>query len=374
MKKTYLLLIVVFISCCKDMEQTDNCEDIKVDLKTSLPSVNAEDYFDVEPVFLSKTDACLIGIVTKVVAYEDYLFVLDDDVAESLFLFDRKGQFIRKFGQKGKGKGEYREASDFMVKDNQVYLYDGPKQKMLIFDLDGKFIKDIRLSKHGGYAFYMFDYGSFFTISPESIFCLNFYNKKGILKDRICNSQYDYVHWQTFKSISTYNDSVFVMTAFNNTIYEVKDHNIFPRYALDYGKYNYRLQEGKELSDLMDMFHSGNYATSDGFSNNKDNIFMSINADKVYKGIYFKSDKRLLLTNYLMYQYIPFQFLVGDYDNNGAIFTCSSDIAYSVITQILESDLDLEINISDPIKNIDPNNNPIVFILTPKEGSDENSK
>lgn len=59
--------------------------------------------------------------------------------------------------------------------------------------------------------------------------------------------------WSTGKSISTYNDSVFVSKIFNDTIFELKNQNIIPRYAFNFGKQCYPIENAKDKVDFGDI-------------------------------------------------------------------------------------------------------------------------
>jgi len=57
--------------------------------------------------------------------------------------FDPNGRFIWLINSKGKGPGEYNHVFGFTVTDKELILMDSPGKKLIIYNLDGKFIKEI---------------------------------------------------------------------------------------------------------------------------------------------------------------------------------------------------------------------------------------
>ncbi|EIM77856.1 hypothetical protein A3SI_05237 [Nitritalea halalkaliphila LW7] len=78
---------------------------------------------------LEVTDASLIGKIDKVIRHEGRIFVLDRDLAQTVFCFDLQGRFLFKLGGLGKGPGEYRELRDIVLypSTNEIGVLQGEK-------------------------------------------------------------------------------------------------------------------------------------------------------------------------------------------------------------------------------------------------------
>ncbi len=61
--------------------------------------------------------------------------------------YNRDGKFLLKFGGKGLGPGELNSASSFTILDSLVVLADFPRKIYPLFNLKGKFIKDLKANK-----------------------------------------------------------------------------------------------------------------------------------------------------------------------------------------------------------------------------------
>ena len=61
---------------------------------------------------------------------------------QRVLVLDRDGVFIREFGRKGEGPGEFQEPKEITMGPDGVYVFDLQTKKMTVFDLDGNFVKD----------------------------------------------------------------------------------------------------------------------------------------------------------------------------------------------------------------------------------------
>ena len=60
-------------------------------------------------------------------------------------VFDKYGKFKRKFGRKGRGPGEWIYPTYVYVKDSVIYVVDGGNIKISQYDLNGRFLTDLRV-------------------------------------------------------------------------------------------------------------------------------------------------------------------------------------------------------------------------------------
>jgi len=89
-----------------------------------------------------------IGRVSKFIAFGDHFYVLDSDIAKSLFVFERNGKFIRNIGSRGQGPSEYIIIRDFTIdiEKNEIFLLDSPG-RIHIFYLDGTYSRSVKLPR-----------------------------------------------------------------------------------------------------------------------------------------------------------------------------------------------------------------------------------
>ena len=77
---------------------------------------------------------------------EEFIYCLD--TRQNLFCFDHNGDFITLIGKRGEGPEEYLNIADFDVDavKKEIYLFDLQRHSILIYDLEGNFIRRIKLS------------------------------------------------------------------------------------------------------------------------------------------------------------------------------------------------------------------------------------
>lgn len=103
---------------------------------------------DVQIIPLECNDNNLIGRISKIAVHDEQLFVLDKSFANSLFIFNKNGSFVRKTGNSGKGPGEYVDISDFTIDrlNNIVYILDSHSQRISRFSAStGEYISSVRI-------------------------------------------------------------------------------------------------------------------------------------------------------------------------------------------------------------------------------------
>ena len=164
-----LILLNLFYSCT-----SKNSIDSKVIsstiVTTEMVDLRFSDYFDTLIVVpLETNENTLIGEISKIHTTDKYIFILDNRIAESLFLFDQKGKTVHSFIGTGEGPGEFIRASNFYPAENgqSVFIQDNSLSKILEFDLAGNFIREKKLS--GDLWFYdllPFE-GGFYSAKPN---------------------------------------------------------------------------------------------------------------------------------------------------------------------------------------------------------------
>lgn len=72
---------------------------------------------------------------------------VSDSKAGKILKFDFRGNFIKAFGRKGQGPGEYTSPGSLICDPDGNLLVDGQNRQILTFDPNGKFVKRFRIEK-----------------------------------------------------------------------------------------------------------------------------------------------------------------------------------------------------------------------------------
>ena len=117
----------IAISCLSENKIIDRSSPVLiVNLdSTKVSEFKYSDIFkSVTAIELDEKDA-LLGGIDKMQIYKSQLFVLDSRSTKGVYIFDRKGTFMRKIGNIGLAPDEYVSCDDFTINidDNELYIF-----------------------------------------------------------------------------------------------------------------------------------------------------------------------------------------------------------------------------------------------------------
>lgn len=92
---------------------------------------------DIEYVKLETTESSLVGRIEQIIINEAGIFVQEK---QRLLHFDLNGRFLKDIGKSGRGPGEFNGLLDLYidVKDSRIYLMQG--NLILVYSIDGDFL------------------------------------------------------------------------------------------------------------------------------------------------------------------------------------------------------------------------------------------
>lgn len=171
MKQSIFLLVFILFTCCNNNSQQQLNSDIDMDTiqlnDNYFDEIKTELIDSICILKLNENEESFLAAISKLLIHNDTLYVFDRFGQDLLVSFDRNGNYITTFSQKGGGPQEYVRLWDFDVDSNYVYLYDRATQKMLYYDHSGNFIKS-RSSSFRGDAFVVLqNKGFLFSLAKE---------------------------------------------------------------------------------------------------------------------------------------------------------------------------------------------------------------
>ena len=150
MKRLFIILATIFLFFSCQNEGKGDLLEIPVDIDLKKNEFPLFEIFEGEvmAVELELTDESIIGGIVCACLCNDNI-VLVSGGSDDLLVFGIDGKFIRKIRYKGQGPGELSGSINKMAideKKNQLYL--SASKKIVCYDLDGKFIKELSLLQH----------------------------------------------------------------------------------------------------------------------------------------------------------------------------------------------------------------------------------
>lgn len=152
----FLLSIVSLIVGCGNQDNRNNEERHKreivsidsITLRTIEKASTFNDLFVQGKVInLETTTESLVGVIEQIIYLpkEQRIIVLDSKVAKSILVFNLEGKFLYKIGKSGKGPQEFTSPSTIAYNNKRLAVFSDEQFKLLFYNLDGSFIKEISL-------------------------------------------------------------------------------------------------------------------------------------------------------------------------------------------------------------------------------------
>ncbi len=91
-------------------------------------------------------------------------FIFYADFGEMLYKFDADGRFVKNLLRKGEGPGEIRELGQFLLKDGELFIYDGIGNKVIRKDMNGNLVSDIKFGEKLFSALISFDNDKYYLL------------------------------------------------------------------------------------------------------------------------------------------------------------------------------------------------------------------
>lgn len=310
MKYSYILCFFVFylLYSCRTENNTSHII-IPVDVENSRKDVSFYDVFkSVDVITLETCEDCLIGEVNKII-YADSIYYIFDKRQAGVSAFNKKGRFLFKIQNIGRGPGEYLRIADFEINKytNSIDLLT-PFGEVFKYGRErGEFIDSYHLPESVR-AVHFFKSLSRDTTVFYQIFENNpvlFYS----LKEQIITGEQrelpDFIsrhlpaafNWHPYHII---NGKLRVFEYFSNSIYEVEENKLVPYLTWDFGSYNF---DYKTLKVGMDRQYYDEYFKNNAlihvFSSYLENELLILTQfflkNTFYTLIYFKESEEYLL-------------------------------------------------------------------------------
>lgn len=243
MKKiAYLLLSALLIGCGQDKKEVSEVEIVGIPSEIEV--------FDMADVVKSVsvmqpeiTDQSLITSTSKVYRIDGKIYIGSEN---AILVFSEDGSFIRRIEHQGSGPGEYVRLTDFDINEEAqtIFVLDNNAQQVLLYDLDGEFVKKInlnfwaiRIKAIGDNSVALFSGNQ--TSSEVNIHKVNVIDTQtGEVQSKslpIDPRKSEYLHMFSANNFSTASGETLLAELYNDTIYSITSAESTPAYVLDFG-------------------------------------------------------------------------------------------------------------------------------------------
>ena len=150
MRLCSFLIVIFLLAGCKGKQKVcDTClhelyAPLLQDDPTEYPIMSSM-FERVDTVFLENAGIeSIIPSVDEVIAFHDTIIVRS---ANTLFIFNDKGKFLRRFDRQGKGTGNYRtiDRFDVLPERGELYIMDGHTNNIFVYGMDGSYRRRVQI-------------------------------------------------------------------------------------------------------------------------------------------------------------------------------------------------------------------------------------
>lgn len=320
----FIIAICVIGFSCKE-KPIEALEVIRTYTSMEVPARSLID--GVGFVKLETTADNLIGNISKILFTDSLIIIVDKDVSRTIQVFDKKGKYLHKIGNFGKGPTEYGLICDVTLSYDKSNIHILCYRRLLTYDLNGKFISSQK-TKSTIHLIEYIDKNKFATFNYAGLF----YTKEGSYLNllEVVDTDFKNKIYSGVKSSFGPNDfamayqfplvnvegKVYILPDLSDTIYQITDEKVIPRY---YIKTERPKPNSKEIINsakkgelgMVEKFnggfyHIGNIVIIPIMSASKPLYFYNTKSKKTYSYDGYKlivSHPLLLFTNTLKTQY-----------------------------------------------------------------------
>lgn len=245
MKNITLYIAIYLIMGCNSNKpdiQNNNLITIEIDHKKNEPLLLSSIVDSISFIKLETKNNEIISSPTKVQLFKNKIYILDRE-RNSIFIFNKSGDYLQKIQNTGKGPGEYLQLVDFEINNQGIYLLDYPNN-IIHYDFDFKYLQKIELKN--SYSFSFSHFNGLFWISNEKgsekeNFHISAVNQHGETKATFIKKDFlkKEFHWHLGSEFNKHDSILYFSPLFDNRIYRTNGEEIQKAYTIDFGQYSF---------------------------------------------------------------------------------------------------------------------------------------
>lgn len=244
MKYILFFFSVFLMSCTGDLKKQSKGELTLLKIEWDKVIDEMDYSFMVEDsvliVPLETKDDCLIGEVSKLI-YQNDLIYITDNLSKSVFVFDLSGKLVSKIHSVGNGPGEYANISYFAVHGTDMVIYDHYIKRLFFYNASGELIRDKDISDIWGQDLFCIGDKLYLPNSSSSesgyyhLFTIDLSDSDKYEKYLPFSEPEGNPGWGVDSYHALLKDEALIYHWPYDTLYTVKDKEVYPSYLIDLG-------------------------------------------------------------------------------------------------------------------------------------------
>lgn len=311
----FMLVILTFWSCDNEKTSSNSNTNVQIfDLENCTDGQSDSlKIKELKYIPLETRSECLMSSINKMLVKDNKIYILDNDVANSIFVFSLEGKFIYKINKPGKGPGEYLSLIDFDVdKFGNIFVNDQMSRKIIKYSNNGaNFLEISNTDLYYLYLNYVSDslmifedYRYFTDINnqkePCGIVYWNPVTKKVV--DRffpLRKRNYEEIARTSARVIWNSGEKLSYLRSFSDTIYELQENGPIAKYAFKFPIKRLPFSDLERLVEVKNQLEivRGKYgAVIDNFYETDEYLFMNFSISEEMRYFYYKKNEKRTYT------------------------------------------------------------------------------
>ncbi|GAA3640370.1 6-bladed beta-propeller [Flavivirga jejuensis] len=330
----FTLILFLFVSSCNTKVEKHNIQGEVINVSLENENFKETSKYIKKTKFIKLEDyvtESIFGVITKITVKNNFIYIMDENY-KKLLVFDMEGKFVRKIGKFGNGPGEYATINDFHVNDTgNIIILDGNREKLYWYDSLGNFVEDKKIP---------FETDIFTLLDNEQyLFGLSAYNHSQFEGDQLITTSKSFEKTSSLLEYTKYVDENYVFNyhlienekgfvynrIIDNNVHQLsKTGEIERSYIFDFGKLNFPETDKKNMSRSIEKDYC--YLLSVPIISNG-LILGNIKSSKAFHSfVYNINSKNIYINNYKNYSIKDINFPLGITEDSKIITYINSDI------------------------------------------------
>ncbi|MCO6358991.1 6-bladed beta-propeller [Roseivirga pacifica] len=333
------LMACTILGCSSKRDEANHTDFLDKHITYKInPDDKHSSLFELAEVFtfttLEERDSSLITSPFMLEVLEDYYIVLDPG-RKDIFIFDTKGDFIRKINRFGQGPEEYALIKNMWVEGEQIAIFDSRNGRIQHYDLDGNHIESNRMKYLNATNIYFKDGFYFIDMNGAATEDNSKYN---VL---VLDETFDLVErlnpFETsppislgwgFNSFRENNGLLYYNQPSSDTVFSITSKESKASFTLDFGDLWLWDNESatKDYASIIEIINSSNLIpTFKTYVNNELVYFEFLSSQKLKKAILDRSSGEYKVLNVDKSDGNNYSLNVVDWYDSRLLFTIESD-------------------------------------------------
>lgn len=249
LKVLMLFLLAIELTSCQYLDSKQN---ISLEKNENISISNI--FSGIEVIPLETKSESLIHSIKKIEYHNSCYYILDER-AQKIFCFDENGRFVFKIDSQGRGPGEYNFVTDFAIDraTNSIILLDPVLQKILFFDIYGKYLYSVTISSEE-----VMGYNGVYALEDSVILLTSITNeqliyyclKENMIKQKLFEFEVSssLEAFMPKHNVYQFNGRTYALPALQNEIFDVTEMKPVSYYKWCFGRDN---NSQKQINNLI---------------------------------------------------------------------------------------------------------------------------